>query len=88
MISALLTTERIEKPLISVLERKKENVPESRAAEFDLTLSNNSVIEADSDFLLIVALDGLNGAKINIEQNGTVVRIPAGKTVKYKMSYL
>jgi len=81
-----VATERIEKPLISVLERKKENVPESRAAEFDLTLSNNSVIEADSDFLLIVALDGLNGAKINIEQNGTVVRIPAGKTVKYKMT--
>lgn len=81
-----VATERIEKPLISVLERKKENIPESSPAEFDLTLSNNSVIEANSDFLLIVDLNKLNGAKINIEQNGTIIRIPAGKTVNYKMT--
>lgn len=79
-------TERIEKPEISVLERSKENVPESIAAEFDLTLTNNSVVEADADFLLIVDLDKLNGAKINIEQNGTIVRIPFGKSVKFKMT--
>ncbi|MFT4612312.1 MAG: hypothetical protein ACJA2M_000403 [Polaribacter sp.] len=81
-----VATERIEKPAISVLEPNARNVPESGVAEFDLTLVNNSVIEADTDFLLIVDLANVQGAKINIEQNGTIVRIPKGGFIDYKMT--
>ncbi len=81
-----VATERIEEPMISVLERKKINIPESRLAEFDLTLYNNSVVDSDADFLLLVNLDNLNGAKINIEPNGTIIHIPFGQSVKYKLT--
>ena len=62
-------------------------MPESSKAEFDLIIKNNSASETDQYFTLYVDnLTNPDNALINIEQNGTVVFVPYGQSVPYKMT--
>src|SRR5690606_36935565 len=48
---------------------------------------NNSVAEADANFLLYVDnTTNPHNALINIEQNGTVVRVPYGEKIEYALT--
>ena len=80
-------TQRVEVPAISVEVASVTDVPEERAAEFKLILENNSVAEANANFLLYVDnTTNPDNAIINIEQNGTVVFVPYGQKVEYALT--
>lgn len=80
-------TQRAEVPEILVTVASVSNVPESSKAEFDLIIKNNSASETDQYFTLYVDnLTNPDNALINIEQNGTVVFVPYGQSVPYKMT--
>lgn len=80
-------TQRVEIPAISVAVASVTDVPEERAAEFKLILENNSLAEADANFLLYVDnTTNPDNAIINIEPNGTVVFVPYGEKVEYALT--
>ncbi len=80
-------TQKVEVPILSVTNNNITNVPEGKKAEFELKLSNNSAAGTDADFRLIVDnTTNPNNALINIEQNGTIVHVPYGSTVTYKLT--
>lgn len=80
-------TQRVEVPVLSVEVASVTDVPEERAAEFKLILENNSLAEADANFLLYVDnTTNPDNAIINIEQNGTVVFVPYGRKVEYALT--
>ena len=80
-------TQKVEVPLLSVTDNDVSNIAETKKAEFELKLENNSASGSDTDFLLIVDnTTNPNNALINVEPNGTIVRVPYGKTVIYKLT--
>jgi hypothetical protein len=80
-------TQKVEVPVLSVTDADMSNVTESKNAEFELKLENNSAAGADADFNLVVDnTTNPDNALINIEPNGTIVHVPYGKTVIYKMT--
>jgi hypothetical protein len=82
-----VATVALEKPEIQVLSSNVTGVFEGRNAEFTLKLRNNSSVNKDATFLLVVdQTTNPDNALINIEPNGTVINIPAGQTVTYTMT--
>ena len=80
-------TQKVEVPLLTVVDNDVSNIAETKKAEFELKLENNSASGADADFLLVVDnTTNPNNALINIEPNGTIVRVPFGKTIIYKLT--
>jgi hypothetical protein len=80
-------TQKVEVPVLSVTNNDVSNVVETKKAEFELKLENNSASGSDADFLLVVDnTTNPNNALINIEQNGTIVHVPYGKQVIYKLT--
>jgi len=80
-------TQKVEVPVLRVTDADKSNITESKNAEFELILENNSAAGVDADFNLVVDnTSNPNNALINIEPNGTVVHVPYGETVIYKMT--
>lgn len=80
-------TQKVEVPILSVVDNNVSNIAETKKAEFELKLENNSATGSDTDFLLIVDnTTNPNNAITNIEPNGTIVRVPYGKTVVYKLT--
>ncbi len=80
-------TQRIEVPGISVAVASVTDVPEARAAEFILTLENNTVTESDANFLLSVDnTTNQSNAIINIAPNGTIVSVPYGQKVEFALT--
>lgn len=80
-------TQKVEVPVLSVTNNNVSNVVETKKAEFELKLENNSASGSDADFLLVVDnTTNPNNALINIEQNGTIVHVPYGKQVIYKLT--
>jgi len=80
-------TQKVEVPVLAVTDNDVSNVVETKKAEFELKLQNNSVSGSDADFLLVVDnTTNPNNAIINIEPNGTIVHVPYGKEVIYKLT--
>lgn len=80
-------TQKVEVPVLAVTDNDITNVVETKNAEFELKLQNNSVSGSDADFLLVVDnTTNPNNALINIEPNGTIVHVPYGKEVVYKLT--
>ena len=81
-------TQAVEKPVISVKVAEVFDVQESDKAEFELILENNGAAEGiDANYLLVVDnISNPNNAIFNIEQNGTVVSVPYGKKVPYRLT--
>lgn len=80
-------TQKVEVPVLAVTDNDVTNVVETKNAEFELKLQNNSVSGSDADFLLVVDnTTNPNNALINIEPNGTIVHVPYGKEVIYKLT--
>lgn len=80
-------TMALEKPEITVTDADVSGIFEGRNAEFVLQLRNTSTINKDATFLLVVdQTTNPDNAEINIEPNGTLINIPAGKTVFYTMT--
>ncbi len=80
-------TQKVEVPELNVTKDNIINVPEAKKAEFELKLRNNSTAGVDADFKLVVDnTTNPNNALINIEQNGTIVHVPYGQTVIYKLT--
>jgi hypothetical protein len=82
-----LPTVALEKPEITVQVASVTGIAEGRNAEFVLSLRNTSTISKDASFKLYVdQTTNPDNAAINIEPNGTLINIPAGKTVLYTMT--
>ncbi|TKB98881.1 LamG-like jellyroll fold domain-containing protein [Pedobacter cryophilus] len=82
-----LPTIAIEKPEITVTAADVAGIFDGRNAEFVLHLRNTSTVNKDASFMLLVdQASNPDNAAINIEPNGTIVNIPAGKTVSYTMT--
>lgn len=82
-----IATMALEKPEISVAVAQVTGVFEGRNAEFILQLRNTSTIRKDAIFKIRVdQTTNPDNAAINIEPNGTLIRIPAGTTVSYTMT--
>ncbi|WP_163411213.1 T9SS type A sorting domain-containing protein [Flavobacterium ajazii] len=80
-------TQKVEVPVLMVTNSDVSNVVETKNAEFELKLQNNSASGADADFLLVVDnTTNPNNAVINVEPNGTIVNVPYGKEVIYKLT--
>ncbi|WP_242607242.1 LamG-like jellyroll fold domain-containing protein [Flavobacterium sp. MEB061] len=80
-------TQKVEVPLLTVTNNNVSNVVETKKAEFELKLENNSASGSDADFLLVVDnTTNPNNALLNIEPNGTIVNVPYGKQVVYKLT--
>ncbi|WP_281233899.1 LamG-like jellyroll fold domain-containing protein [Flavobacterium gelatinilyticum] len=80
-------TQKVEVPEIVVTDNDVTNVAENKNAEFELKLTNNSAAGLDTNFLLVVDnTTNPNNALINIEPNGTIVHVPYGKEVIYKLT--
>ncbi|MFH6951052.1 LamG-like jellyroll fold domain-containing protein [Flavobacterium sp. FlaQc-51] len=80
-------TQKVEVPVLAVTDNDVTNVVETKKAEFELKLQNNSVSGSDADFLLVVDnTTNPNNALINIEPNGTIVHVPYGREVIYKLT--
>ena len=80
-------TQRVEVPVLRVTAASMSNITESKNAEFELKLENNSAAGADANFKLVVDnTTNPDNALINIEPNGTIVHVPYGKTIIYKMT--
>ncbi|MNK06805.1 hypothetical protein D3C87_247070 [compost metagenome] len=79
-----VATIALEKPEITVAAADVAGIFDGRNAEFVLQLRNTSTANKDVSFLLTVdQATNPDNAAINIEPNGTVINIPAGKTVQY-----
>lgn len=86
-VALSLATMALEKPEISIVDADVSGIFEGRNAEFVLQLRNTSTINKDATFKLVVdQTTNPDNAQINIEPNGTLVNIPAGKTVLYTMT--
>ncbi|PQJ75198.1 LamG-like jellyroll fold domain-containing protein [Polaribacter gangjinensis] len=82
-----VATIAIERPEITVADADVSDIFEGRNAEFVLNLRNTSTINKDATFILMVDQStNPDNADINIEPNGTLITIPAGKTVFYTMT--
>jgi hypothetical protein len=82
-----LPTIPLEKPEITVKVANLAGISDGRNAEFVLSLRNTSTISKDATFRLYVdQTTNPDNAAINIEPNGTLINIPAGKTVFYTMT--
>jgi hypothetical protein len=82
-----IATMALERPEITVAVAQVTGVFEGRNAEFVLQLRNRSTIRKDAVFKIRVdQTTNPNNAAINIEPNGTIIRIPAGQTVSYTMT--
>lgn len=82
-----VATMALEKPEITVADADVSGIFEGRNAEFVLQLRNTSTINKDATFRLVVDQStNPDNAQINIEPNGTLITIPAGKTVSYTMT--
>ena len=82
-----VATMALEKPEITVVASNVSGIFEGRNAEFVLQLRNTSTIKKDATFKLVVdQTTNPDNAQINIEPNGTLITIPAGKTVLYTMT--
>ncbi|MFD1606057.1 LamG-like jellyroll fold domain-containing protein [Flavobacterium artemisiae] len=80
-------TQKVEVPEIVVTDNDITNVVENKNAEFELKLTNNSAAGLDANFLLVVDnTTNPNNALINVEPNGTIVYVPYGKEVIYKLT--
>ncbi|MFV5690716.1 LamG-like jellyroll fold domain-containing protein [Flavobacterium sp. LT1R49] len=80
-------TQKVEVPVLRVTDANMSNITESKNAEFELKLENNSAAGVDADFKLVIDnTTNPDNALINIEPNGTVVHVPYGQTVLYKMT--
>ena len=80
-------TQKVEVPIIAVTNSNMTNVLEGKNAEFELKLNNNSAAGVDADYKLVIDnTTNPNNALINIEPNGTIVHVPYGKEVIYKMT--
>ncbi|MFM2439098.1 MAG: hypothetical protein RLZ16_95, partial [Bacteroidota bacterium] len=86
-VALSLATMALEIPEITVLNSSVSGIFEGRNAEFVLQLHNNSTINKDATFKLLVDQStNPDNALINIEPNGTFINIPAGRTVSYTMT--
>lgn len=86
-VALSVATMALEKPEITVAASDVSGVFEGRNAEFVLKLRNTSTINKDATFKLYVdQTTNPDNAEINIEPNGTLINIPAGKTVLYTMT--
>lgn len=82
-----VATIALEKPEITVGAADVAGIFDGRNAEFVLHLRNTSTANKDVSFLLTVdQATNPDNAAINIEPNGTIINIPAGKTVQYTMT--
>ena len=82
-----VATIALEKPEISVAVNDVSGIFDGRNAEFVLQLRNISTANKDATFKLYVDQEtNPDNAAINIEANGTIITIPAGKTVSYTMT--
>lgn len=82
-----IATKALEIPEIQVVSSNVIGVFEGRNAEFELTLRNASDVNKDATFLLSVDQStNPDNALINIEPNGTIINIPAGRAVTYTMT--
>ena len=80
-------TQKVEVPVLTVTDNNMSNIMDGRNAEFELKLENNSMSGSDANYLLKVDnTTNPNNALINIEQNGTIVFVPYGKTTTYKLT--
>ncbi len=80
-------TQKVEVPILAVTNNNMTNVLEGKKAEFELKLTNNSAAGVDAVFKLVIDnITNPNNALINIEPNGTLVTVPYGKEVIYKMT--
>ncbi|KFF03191.1 LamG-like jellyroll fold domain-containing protein [Flavobacterium reichenbachii] len=80
-------TQKVEVPVLTVTDNDISNVSENKNAEFELKLTNNSAAGIDTNFLLVVDnTTNPSNAVINIEPNGTIVHVPYGKEVIYKLT--
>lgn len=80
-------TQKVEVPVLAVTDNDVSNVSENKNAEFELKLTNNSTAGIDTNFLLVVDnTTNPSNAVINIEPNGTIVHVPYGKEVIYKLT--
>jgi hypothetical protein len=82
-----IATIALEKPEITVEAADLAGIFDGRNAEFVLQLRNTSTANKDASFKLYVdQATNPDNAASNIEPNGTIVNIPAGKTVAYNMT--
>ncbi|RCH55713.1 laminin G [Mucilaginibacter hurinus] len=82
-----IATVALEKPELTVETADVSGIFDGRNAEFVLHLRNTSTTNKDASFKLVVdQATNPDNAAINIEPNGTIVNIPAGKTVPYTMT--
>ena len=80
-------TQKVEVPILAVTNNYMTNVLEGKKAEFELKLTNNSAAGVDAVYKLVIDnTTNPNNALINIEPNGTLVNVPYGKEVIYKMT--
>ncbi|MGO4822419.1 MULTISPECIES: LamG-like jellyroll fold domain-containing protein [unclassified Flavobacterium] len=80
-------TQKVEVPVLKVTVADVSNVTEGRNAEYELILENQSAAGIDADYKLVVDnTTNPDNAIINIAQNGTIVRVPYGKTITYKLT--
>jgi len=81
-------TVAIEDPYISAESLSITGVPSEDAAEFILTLRNNSILEADeSDFILYLdQTTNPNNAIVNLDPVGTPFYLTGGESVQYTLT--
>lgn len=80
-------TQKVEVPVLKVTVADVSNVTEGRNAEYELILENQSAAGIDADYRLVVDnTTNPDNAIINIEPNGTIVRVPYGKAITYKLT--
>ena len=85
-------TQMVEVPVLKVTENNVSNISENRNAEFELILTNNSAAKSGANFLdasfrlIVDNTTNPNNALINIEPNGTIVYVPYGEEVVYKLT--
>ena len=80
-------TQKVEVPVLKVTVADVSNVTEGRNAEYELILENQSAAGIDADYKLVVDnTTNPDNAIINIAPNGTIVRVPYGKTITYKLT--
>ena len=86
-VALSIATMALEIPEIKVTVADVTGVFDGRNAEFVLQLRNTSTINKDATFKLSIDQStNPDNAAINIEPNGTLIKIPAGKTVLYTMT--
>lgn len=80
-------TQKLEVPVLKVTDADVSNVSEGRNAEFELILENQSAAGINADYKLVVDnTSNPDNAIINIEPNGTIVNVPYGKAITYKLT--